>query len=277
MNTLFDIDPSEMILKIRLAWAYTPRILDNHINSRPCSSFLYVLNGTYAYSYSSGGFIANAGNLVYLPAGSIPYSYKISNETDSLVQCLQIVFDLLDVKSNSPLSFSPHPMIVPLTGTDTVKYAIKATIAAFAKSDSASQLIAHSELLRVFAMCNRNGRKVTNANNNVAKTIAPAIEYLEENYNKNISAKELAQLCQVSESQLRRCFQSAIGKSPMEYRRELIYNAACNLLQLREFKVGEIAEILGFNDIYAFSHFFSNKEGISPLEYCRYAEEKHNL
>ena len=77
----------------------------------------------------------------------------------------------------------------------------------------------------------------------------------------------LAKLCSLSGSQLRRCFKSAIGKSPKAYQNELVFNAAKSLLNLGEFTVSEISEMLGFYDLYAFSHFFSKHSGKSPRKF----------
>ena len=54
---------------------------------------------------------------------------------------------------------------------------------------------------------------------------------------------------------------------PLQYKRALIFKIAKKLLKTREFKIGEIADMLGFNDIYEFSHFFMKMAGISPREY----------
>lgn len=41
-------------------------------------------------------------------------------------------------------------------------------------------------------------------------------------------------------------------------------NAASNLLESGELRISEIAEILGFSDIYSFSHWFHRMTGVSP-------------
>lgn len=105
------------------------------------------------------------------------------------------------------------------------------------------------------------------------KRLAPAFDYLQENYNKSVSVEVLARLCHLSESQLRRLFRRQTGKSPIAYKNELLLNSAKRLLKYGDLSIGEIADSLGFYDIYAFSHFFSASVGISPSEYRRSQRE----
>ena len=51
------------------------------------------------------------------------------------------------------------------------------------------------------------------------------------------------------------------------YQGEMLLKSAKNLLSLGEFSIGEISDMLGFYDIYAFSHFFYKKAGCSPKKY----------
>ena len=44
---------------------------------------------------------------------------------------------------------------------------------------------------------------------------------------------------------------------------------AKRMINADEFKIGEIAEMLGFVDVYEFSHFFTKETGLSPKEYYR--------
>ena len=65
------------------------------------------------------------------------------------------------------------------------------------------------------------------------------------------------------------------GYATMSYKKHLLHTAARSLLRVSEFRVGEVAEMLGFYDIYAFSHFFTENEGISPSEYRRRAQKSN--
>lgn len=267
MRSFFTFSPSDTAIKIKLAISYAPHILQNHIKVRPYNGFLYVLNGAYTYTYEGGSFTAHAGDLIYLPARSVPYKYSIRSCGDKLEQTMQIEFELRRVSEEQSLSFGTHPVLIHLSDSNSVRYAMKAAISAHAKGTEASAILAVSELFRILALCTEQnaGQK----NDAATKTVKPAIDYLEAHYTQPISSAELAALCHVSESQLRRAFLAATGMSPMAYKRHLLHMSAKNLLRVGEFKIGEVAEMLGFYDIYAFSHFFTHAEGIPPSEFCR--------
>ena len=56
-------------------------------------------------------------------------------------------------------------------------------------------------------------------------------------------------------------------ESLTKYKNQLLLKEACKLLCDGELCIGEIAENLGFCDIYAFSHFISKYTGVSPTVY----------
>ena len=97
--------------------------------------------------------------------------------------------------------------------------------------------------------------------------IAPALRYLNEHYSKTFDVKTLADLCYISTSQLTRLFKKHLGLSPIAYKNKLRLDAAKRLLDNPELSIGEISDILGFYDVYAFSHFFSTATGNSPSKY----------
>lgn len=271
MNSLFSFEPSKTLLKIQLAMSYVPRILENHITNRSYNGFLYIVRGAYTYSSSGESFTARAGELIYLPAGSVPYSYSISGEENEPAQTLQIEFSLIDAASGSPLSFSHHPIRVPDIDSHSMKCAMKTAIAAHISNKRASQFLANAELFHIFALCAEE--QCGEVKETVQGTVTSALRYLEVHYAEPITVKELADLCHLSQSQFRRVFKAAVGESPMAYRKRLLHTAARNLLSVGEFRVGEVAMILGFYDIYAFSHFFTENEGVSPSEYRRLAQK----
>ncbi|MBQ3013823.1 MAG: helix-turn-helix domain-containing protein [Clostridia bacterium] len=268
MEPLFVFDPSETLIKIQLALAYTPRVLENRISVRPYNGLLYVSSGAYTYSFGNQSFTAKAGDIIYLPAECPPYTYFITAEKTAPPHTLQIEFELTDANIRKPRSFSPHPLLLPHTDCASIKCAMDAVISAHNSRKPYSHLLAEGELLRLLFLCNE-GKHIT-GNPNREKTIAPALQFLEAHYTQPISSAKLAALCHVSESQLRRLFKTATGMSPMAYKRNLLHVAAKNLLRIGEFRIGEVAEMLGFSDIYAFSHFFTEVEGRSPREYLRY-------
>ena len=260
MKKLFEFEPCECNLKVKLAFSYTPKILQNHFDTRPYSGLLYVEQGTYTYSSESGSFCAWAGSLIYLPPGSIAYSYLIDASGDQEPKTMQIEFDLCD-KLGVPIAYSDSPRLLS-NDAELFHTEFLSVISAFVDK---SPLRLQAGMLNLLASCS----ELVDVKNerSLQKRLAPAVAALQENYNKPIAVSELATLCHMSESQLRRLFRRHTGISPIAYKNELVLDSAKRLLKYGELGIGEIADTLGFYDIYAFSHFFSSATGFSPSEY----------
>ena len=109
---------------------------------------------------------------------------------------------------------------------------------------------------------------VTETRHSVAQLyVKHAVEYIVENYSDPISIEDVASYIGVSRSQLFRCFQSVMGKSPKEYLTEYRIKQACHLLSDTSFSMNAIANSLGFDNSLYFSKAFHKAQGISPSEY----------
>ena len=105
--------------------------------------------------------------------------------------------------------------------------------------------------------------------------IRNGIDLLEQD--SDLSIAEIADKCGVSECYFRRLFQEYSGESPINFRqRYRIEKAKQLLLSDEHYTVGEIAEMLGFSDIYHFSKTFKKLCGISPNKYLQAELEKMN-
>lgn len=102
------------------------------------------------------------------------------------------------------------------------------------------------------------------------KLIKPAVDCISEQFlNMEYDGKELACLCGISYSYLKRLFKKRFGIPPKKYIIRLKINYACDLLQSKLYTVTQTAEMCGYNDIYFFSRQFKDYVGISPTEFLK--------
>lgn len=97
--------------------------------------------------------------------------------------------------------------------------------------------------------------------------INPALEYIANNYNKNIKNDVLANLCNLSTVYFRKLFTEIMGASPISYVHELRIKKAKEMLRSDYGNIKDIAESLGYLNIYDFSRTFKKYTGISPSKY----------
>ena len=92
-------------------------------------------------------------------------------------------------------------------------------------------------------------------------------EHLSLYYYRSETSRELARLCHISESQLRRQFLLAYGTSPIAYRIHLRCKIAKELLRSMQLSISEIAERIGYHSVSDFCRAFRKEYGMSPTEY----------
>ena len=100
-----------------------------------------------------------------------------------------------------------------------------------------------------------------------ALVIAPALDYIEENYMHQFTIEHLADLCHWSLTHFRRVFHEIMGTSPLDFVNNTRIAKACNLLRSTEDSVLNISETVGFRSISSFNRYFIKIMQMSPREY----------
>ena len=96
------------------------------------------------------------------------------------------------------------------------------------------------------------------------RRILSAKKYIEEHYKEEIAVSDLAAICDLSETHLRRLFVRVLSCSPTEYRLKLRMQEAKDLLMSGSCGIAEAAEAVGFEDANYFSRVFKKHTGQSP-------------
>ncbi|WP_145328639.1 helix-turn-helix domain-containing protein [Paenibacillus xylanexedens] len=91
--------------------------------------------------------------------------------------------------------------------------------------------------------------------------------YIASQYRQNLELKELAALAGCSVRQLQRRFKQEKQLGPMEYVIQLRMESASRMLRHTDASIGEIADKLGYRDMYYFSRAFKKYYGVPPLHY----------
>ena len=98
--------------------------------------------------------------------------------------------------------------------------------------------------------------------------IAHSLQFITENYHRDITLKDLAGLTRMSVSYYRKTFRRLLGISPIDCLLDYRLRQAVGLLSETSLPIGEIAVKTGFNDPNYFSRLFSARTGRSPRS-CR--------
>ncbi|MFD0589721.1 AraC family transcriptional regulator [Paenibacillus sp. GCM10027627] len=97
--------------------------------------------------------------------------------------------------------------------------------------------------------------------------VTEAIGYIHEHYKESITAEELAGRYSCSVSYLSRLFKNQIGVGPIEYLIHVRIHKSKQFLLKSEVRIQEIANSVGYEDVYYFSRLFKKHTGCSPLQF----------
>jgi len=92
-------------------------------------------------------------------------------------------------------------------------------------------------------------------------------QFIEENYNKDISLETVAERFGLHKVYLAKIFKDAMDYSVNEYIRTVKAEKAKELLENKNIRISAIVEMLGYNNPQSFYNMFKSSVGMSPKEY----------
>ncbi|CAG7607951.1 HTH-type transcriptional activator Btr [Paenibacillus solanacearum] len=99
------------------------------------------------------------------------------------------------------------------------------------------------------------------------KRIQEICTYIKSNISEELTPTSLAAVAFISESHLRLLFRKTFGVSPTEYVRRARMQYARELILNSDYRLSDIARMVGYEDVNRFSRTFSKFEGISAMAY----------
>jgi two-component system response regulator YesN len=100
-----------------------------------------------------------------------------------------------------------------------------------------------------------------------ARPVRTAIQFMEENYQQQITLESIADILHLSPNYFSRIFKTEMGIGFNEYLNNIRMDKAKKLLKESQYSIGEIAEMTGYSNPKYFSKVFSKMFGIRPIKY----------
>ncbi len=194
------------------------------------------------------------GDLILLGRGH-PYKIHLPNGGTYITSALDIHFDGLD---DSHL-FS---QILHLDH-DTVKRFEEAN-EKFSSCEENAIVRARMLLTSIYMDIMQDIKPTAGTANKEAKK---AERIVRQTFRENLPVSEIAKQCHISPSYLRACFLRSFGISLTRYREMLRIEEAEILIRCGFFSIREIAEQLGYCDVFHFTKNFTKAKGVPPSKY----------
>lgn len=94
-----------------------------------------------------------------------------------------------------------------------------------------------------------------------------AVNYIQNNYYREITVYQLASYLGIDRSYLYILFKEKLNISPKEYMTHFRLDLACKLLKNSDLSIGHVSRTVGYADPLTFSKTFKKKYLVSPREY----------
>lgn len=99
--------------------------------------------------------------------------------------------------------------------------------------------------------------------------IVQALNYVKKHYNQDIRIKELADSCNMSESNFRRIFQECMHMIPKDYVNMIRIREASKILLSSYATMDEVAYQVGYGNVSSFNRNFKKIIGMTPYQWKR--------
>ncbi len=97
--------------------------------------------------------------------------------------------------------------------------------------------------------------------------IKEAINYIEQNFQNNITIEDIAKVCGINRSYFGKIFRRSTGRSPQEFLMNYRMIKAAELLKLTSLSIADIGSAVGYENQLHFSRAFKKKYGVPPREW----------
>ena len=249
INISNKIDISEGTFGVFSNTVETPDYYVCSKGDKPFARLFYVVRGTIIFNKKTAKPIcAPAGSVVYLP-NDITYISEWSG--DETGEFISINFRI----SEALLSL---PDKICIAADDKNGYYLKMFKEAYSTWIHGAVGYKFDVLSQIFKIfCSLESDTMRHLTKQKHHVIYKGLIYLENNYLKDISVSELAEICGTSENNFRRLFKKYKNMSPVTYRNYLRIKKSCDLLRGGEYSIAEAAAAVNIPDLCYYYKLFT--------------------
>jgi transcriptional regulator, AraC family len=130
-----------------------------------------------------------------------------------------------------------------------------------------SAILGHLYLFFYALLENSSFNNTKSASNLQEFYVREAINYIEKNYNNNISVENIAKWCNLDRSYFGKIFKNSMKTTPQEFLIKYRLSKACEMLKDNNISIREISELTGYPNQFHFSRSFKEVYNMSPRQW----------
>ena len=257
------IDLDKIVVKRIIAvnkWNITHNVSWNRLD-RGNWAIAFKLDGRSVYKTNEKNFISDASHALISPKG---VSYTVDYQ--EFGECVVIEFE---AEYNDETSEKASIQEYSIGEKHDFHNKVIAIEHMWSSKKPAYELYCMSGLYELIAKL-RKLELSSYYSSRESKMIEPSLKYIQDNYKDcELSYEDILKVSGLSDAYFRKLFTIVMGTPPMRYLQTLRIEKAKDLLSGDYMPITDIADAVGFKNVYYFSKTFKQMTGHTPTEYAK--------
>lgn len=249
---------------------------------------VYIRKGKLKHVINDNAFDVHKGDIFIIPPFVPHYYIDVDDEKYELIE-FEFIPEFIDERfsnqsrDNHFMDFAYlEPFLVTenemkprlnLSGNiqEQVEGILDEILYEYENRSSEFELMIKAQLLRMLVLVEREFNKNLSGSADQMlyeqhrDAIFGAIQYIDENYEKDVNIEQVSRIAMLSQSYFRYLFKQITHKTFTEYLQHLRITKAIELLQTRpEMRIIDICYSVGYNNVSHFNRTFRMETGVSP-------------
>ncbi len=231
-------------------------------NGRPTNGFLYYANIKTTHNFSDKICHFTKDDFVYFPMESRYVSeYTVDGKESSDFNVISLRF-ILKSTSGELFKLSDEPIVI--SKETRKKYKNRLFEIAYFISLKKPPALIKVKLIELLTDISIDLHEKNKSQDYLR--IADGVKFIEENFDKKITAKDAAEECFLSESHFRMLFSKHFKVPPAKYINDLKIKKATSLLRSGLYSIVEVSKMVGIDSPSYFSWFYKKHTSLNPSE-----------
>ena len=237
-------------------WSFNADVVNHYVMA-------VNLGGIGEYDVNGQGMMVYENDLVLFPPRNVR---RCTTDEFSPWHFISVGFELKHLDGSEYL-FDDMPMVIRSVNRQVIDY-FKKISNTWNDKPKAFKTICRTVVQDILCQLIQINDVIAYNPNHYAK-IEFVKKYINDNFTRNLTVEELAELTGLSQSHFRKIFREIVGMSATQYAIYLRINKARDLLVSGSANVSEAAFQSGFKDVFYFSSMFKKVTGENPSNYLR--------
>ena len=221
------------------------------------NELIFKLDGNVEVLFDGHKFTDKKGWIRFLPKTGQEVEYKVKRIEPG--SCIDIFFD-----TNIPIKCEAFSL--KFKNYERMSTLFKRAETAWRQKKSGYIYAAFGYLYEILGILFEES---TYAPSGKLQKIQPGTDYITEHFTEDFSIERIADMCDISHTYFKKIFTDAYNMPPKAYITQLRIRYACDLLKSGRYRISDVAEIVGYKNVYYFSKVFKAQTGTAPSEYIK--------